>query len=180
MIKVLRRGTGPNVDMPKKIIPGAGEHVEPKDVKNGKFEIKENAIRAVREEIGMSDEDLVNSYLIPLGSYSTLGRDPRYWKFCTVTNNGEIKEFGIERESLTTAYVLYLTSEHEPEEIDHHDTEEIIGKFWLPLNSVLKIKTEEWMIFDHRRLIIDAIKMLSKFDKLSDYMKETVSERIVI
>lgn len=173
MIKLLRRGDGPNVDMPGKIAPGAGEHVEVKDMNGGEIKIKEGVLRALHEEIGVNDGVLLNSYLIKIGDYSKDGRDPRYWEYSTIGKDGEFKTFGVNRPSKTSCYVLYFESEVEPQEVQHLDIEEINSKFWYPLDQVLKIKIDDWMIFDHRSMIVDTIKILKEFDRFSNREKES-------
>jgi len=160
-IKLLTRGKGDNVDMPHRMMPGAGEHMEPgKDVK-----VKAGVLRAIDEEIGIHESTLTNCHLLHLGTYSTEGRDPRYWLYHTATGT-----FGMKRGSETNGYVIYLKSDTDiaPKEIAPKDTEEVSTKWWAPLNTVLTDYSDDrWMILDHKKFIPDTIKAIDAFKKLS-------------
>jgi len=169
-IKLLRRGDGPNIDMKRRIMPGAGEHLEPgKDVK-----IKESIFRAINEEIGIPEDTLIDTYLLNLGVFDTEGRDPRYWTFC-IDHNGEQINFGMERGSKSTGYVIYLKTETdiEPNEIEQKDKEEVENKWWNPLDTVLTDYPDtQWMIKDHQKLIEAAKNAITDFKNSSDKEKE--------
>lgn len=160
-IKLLTRGHSDNVDMPRRMMPGAGEHMEPgKDVK-----VKAGVLRAIDEEIGIPESTLTDCYLLNLGTYSTEGRDPRYWLYQTSQDT-----FGMKRGSETNGYVIYLKSDTDtaPKEIAPQDTEEVNTKWWAPLGSVLTDYSDDrWMILDHKKFIPDTIKAIDAFKKLS-------------
>jgi len=169
-IKLLKRGKGPNVDMPERMMPGAGEHLEPgKDIK-----IKEGVIRAINEEIGIPAETINECYLINLGSFKDPGRDPRYWHY-SINENENLINFGIDRHSETNGYVLYFISPTKaaPIETNPLDTEEINKKWWQPFNlDLLSIPEDKWMIIDHKKLISSAINKINEFDELDQTEKE--------
>jgi ADP-ribose pyrophosphatase YjhB (NUDIX family) len=77
LVKICKRGSKPSVDMQNKLMPGAGEHLEPGE----HFRLKSSIIRAFREELGVSEEALEQCYLLDLGKFDDPGRDPRYWTF---------------------------------------------------------------------------------------------------
>jgi hypothetical protein len=161
VIKLLRRGHNENVDMQRRMMPGAGEHMEPgKDVK-----VKEGVLRAIKEEIGIPDSTLTDCYLLNLGTYSSEGRDPRYWLY----NSGNYS-FGMKRGSESNGYVIYLKSDTDiaPNEVDPEDTEEVNTKWWAPLTTVLtEYPDDRWMILDHKKFISDTIKAIDAFKKMS-------------
>lgn len=169
-IKLLKRGTGPNVDMPKKMMPGAGEHLEP----GSNVKLKSDVFRAIEEEIGIPPETLQQCYLLDIGLYNTPGRDPRYWSFCTKRSDGSDINFGIQRGSESHGYVVYFESSSDvaPKEINQRDKEEVSQKRWYPLNDVLLIEDDNWMIFDHKKLVINAIIKTEQFDHLGKEEKE--------
>lgn len=160
-IKLLTRGHSDNVDMPRRMMPGAGEHMEPgKDVK-----VKAGVLRAINEEIGIDESTLTDCHLLNLGTYSSEGRDPRYWLYQMDTNT-----FGMKRGSETNGYVIYLKSDTDtaPKEIAPQDTEEVNSKWWAPLGNVLAdYPDDRWMILDHKKFIPDTIKAIDAFKKLS-------------
>ena len=160
-IKLLTRGNDPlSVDMPGRIIPGAGEHMEPgKDIN-----VKKGVLRTIKEELGIPKTTLTQCYLLPLGKYGEQGRDPRYHTY----DGGK---WGLVRKSETDAHVLYIKSDTdvEPTEIAPGDTTEINKKWWTPLASVLTdYPIDRWMIADHRKFIPDTISVLSSFNMLSE------------
>ncbi len=169
-IKVLLRGSGPNVDSPNRIIPGAGEHVEP-----GQDDSKRaQAIFAINQELGIPESTLSKCYLIPMGTYSSPGRDPRYWSY-TMKQNDQVIKCGIERASSTFAQIVFIetTDFVEPAEQEQEDKVEIKNKWWEDLESILSAHTEdEWMLEDHMKFIPDAIKKIEEFRKLSDQEKQ--------
>ena len=160
-IKLLTRGHADNVDMPLRMMPGAGEHMEPgKDVK-----VKAGVLRAINEEIGIPESTLTDCHLLNVGTYSSEGRDPRYWLYHTAAAT-----FGMKRGSETNAYIIYLKSETDtaPREVAPQDTEEVNTKWWAPLGSVLTDYSDDrWMILDHKKFIPDAVKAIDAFKKLS-------------
>jgi len=167
-IKLLTRGHSEHVDMPRRMMPGAGEHMEPgKDVR-----VKAGVLRAINEEIGIPESTLTDCYLLNLGTYSSEGRDPRYWLYHT-----EIATFGMKRGSETNGYVIYLKSDTDtaPHEVAPQDTEEVNTKWWAPLGSVLiDYPDERWMMLDHKKFIPDTIKVIEAFKKLSPEEQATV------
>jgi 8-oxo-dGTP pyrophosphatase MutT (NUDIX family) len=163
-IKLLKRGTGPNVDMPARMMPGAGEHMEPgSDVK-----MKSSVLRAVNEEIGLPQETLDQCYLLDLGNFNTPGRDPRYWHYAAIQDGATI-EFGMDRGSTSHGFVLYFPgpSEKEPVEGNPLDSEEVNKKWWHPLDQVLAISDDKWMMDDHKRLIGAAQVAITSFETKS-------------
>jgi len=159
-IKLLTRGNDPfSVDMPGRIVPGAGEHMEPgKDIN-----VKKGVLRTIKEELGIPKTTLTQCYLLPLGRYDDQGRDPRYHTY-------DCNKWGLVRGSETNAHILYIKSDtdNEPTEIDPEDTVEINKKWWAPLDSVLTdYNIDRWMIADHRKFIPDTISMISSFNQLS-------------
>jgi ADP-ribose pyrophosphatase YjhB (NUDIX family) len=172
-IKLLTRGNNENVDMPLRMMPGAGEHMEPgTDVK-----VKDGILRAVNEEIGIDHSTLTKCYLLDLGIYNSKGRDPRYWEYSTLIN-GKIINFGMKRGSTTNGYILYLVSDsnNEPKEITPEDTQEVGFKWWAKLDTVLAIyPNDKWMILDHQKFIPDAISKIAEFDMKS---KESINEHL--
>lgn len=160
-IKLLYRGYSDNIDMPRRMMPGAGEHMEPgKDVK-----VKAGVLRAINEEIGIPESTLTDCHLLNLGTYSSEGRDPRYWIYHTNTGT-----FGMKRGSETNGYVIYLKSDTDiaPKEVAPIDTEEVNTKWWVLLGSVLTDYSDDrWMILDHKKFIPDTINAIDAFKKLS-------------
>jgi hypothetical protein len=159
-IKLLTRGIGDSVDMPRRMMPGAGEHMEPGDSKGQK---NGDILRAVNEEIGIDKSTLAQCVLLPLGTFSELGRDPRYWEY----DGGS---WGMKRGSETSAYVLYIKSETDaaPKEVAPQDTEEVNTKWWGKLSTVLSDYPEDrWMIFDHQKFIPATVKAVADFKALS-------------
>lgn len=171
-IKLLTRGYNDNVDMPQRMMPGAGEHMEPgKDIK-----VKDGVIRAVNEEIGIPDSTLTDCYLLNLGTYNDEGRDPRYWNYSIGS-----KSFGMKRGSETNAYILYLKSDNDaaPKEVNPSDTEEVNSKWWAPLNTVLTdYPDDRWMIIDHKKFIPDAINAINDFNKLS--LEQKICSKFIV
>jgi hypothetical protein len=167
LIKVLRRGIGPNVDMPGKIIPCAGEHVEP-----GQNDcLREQALWVINQELGIPPETLTNCYLLSLGEYSDEGltecRDSRYSYYSTL-QDGELEQFGFYRGSKTSASIVYLQTEEsvEPIEVDPTDFEEISGKWWEDINQVFEIHSDDdWMIKAHQQFIPDAIALIKQLSE---------------
>jgi hypothetical protein len=177
-IKLLKRGQGPNVDMPRRIMPGAGEHLEP----GLDPTFKAGIIRAVQEEIGIPPETLSKCYLLNIGIFNDPGRDPRYWSFSypreNVTQEKRSKsviDFGINRGSQSNAYILYINmdTDSEPREENPLDTEEVNKKWWQSLDQVLPIHEDKWMIIDHQQIVTRAIGALDNFDRLSEEQQRT-------
>ena len=163
LVKLLRRGSShPNVDMPELLQPGAGEHREP----GNKVSIKHDALRAVREEIGISQETLMNCYLLPQGSEEEEGRDSRYWLY-SAYQNGEIINFGLHRKSKTDVFLLYVkcNTTSDIKEIKPLDEIEINQKFWISLNDDKLKNREIFMIPEHAKYIEYAIDSLKSFRK---------------
>jgi hypothetical protein len=181
-IKLLKRSIGPNVDMPKKMMPGAGEHLEPGlDIKfNEKKDGFEGVLRSLNDEIGVTKETLKQCYLLDLGLYNEPGRDPRYWSFNLKRSDGTDIDFGIKRGSESHGYVVYFESSSDaaPTETNPLDTEEIDVKWWHQLNKVLLIEDNDWMIFDHKNLVINAIIKTEQFDYLGQEEKEQYKMKV--
>lgn len=171
-IKLLTRGSSDNVDMPQRMMPGAGEHLEPgKDIK-----VKDGILRAIYEEIGIEESTLTEAYCLPLGKYASEGRDPRYWTYSHLVN-GEIVYFGMKRGSETLGYVIYFKSSTAvaPKEVDPADTEEINTKWWGCLNTVLRdFPDNRWMIADHKKFIPDTLRALNEFRRMSPHDQENL------
>jgi ADP-ribose pyrophosphatase YjhB (NUDIX family) len=171
-IKLLTRGTAKNVDMPKRMRPGAGEHLEP----GVDIRVKAGVLRAIDEEIGVSEETLTDAYLLHLGTYDTPGRDPRYWAYSWVKEeDGSPIEFGIKRGSSSQGYVVYLKSETDvaPAEVPPGDTDEVNAKWWASLHSVLnEYPDDRWMIIDHKQFIPHAIAAIEEFKGKSPEAQE--------
>lgn len=179
MIKIMRRGVGPNVDSPNRIIPAAGEHLEP----GQSLDSRDQVLFAINQEIGIPKETLNKCYLLNLGNYSDDGRDPRYWSYCTMqpisgsccSSKSEIIEFSIKRYSSTNAQILLLVTDDnvEPLETTQEDQEEIKSKWWEDISTVLdNHKEDEWMLEDHMKFIPDAIKKIEEFKQCDHLVKE--------
>jgi ADP-ribose pyrophosphatase YjhB (NUDIX family) len=178
-IKLLKRGEGANVDMPKRIMPGAGEHLEP----GLDPTFKAGILRAVQEEIGIPPETLSQCYVLNVGVFNDPGRDPRYWSYSYPRENASdgkrsksVINFGINRGSQSNAYILYINmdSDAEPrEDASPLDTVEVNKKWWHPLDQVFRIPEDKWMIIDHHKIVDRASRALDEFDRLSLAEKET-------
>jgi hypothetical protein len=168
-IKVMTRGSGADVDCPSRIAPTAGEHLEP----GQSDEVRAQVLFAINQEIGIPESTLSQCYLLSLGTYADSGRDPRYWKYSAI-QDGVIVEFGIARESLSVAHILYIetTDDVAPEETEQEDKKEIKAKRWENVNSIFQNYPEsEWMLEDHMRFIPDSIKCIESFKQLSSEEK---------
>jgi ADP-ribose pyrophosphatase YjhB (NUDIX family) len=159
--------------MPLRMMPGAGEHMEPgSDIK-----VKDGILRAVNEEIGIDPSTLTKCYLLNMGIYNSEGRDPRYWEYSTIVN-GKMVNFGMKRGSTTYGYILYLVSDtnDEPKEVSPLDTQEVGFKWWAKLDTVLNdYPNDKWMILDHQKFIPDAIQKTTEIDKMfGDELKNYV------
>jgi hypothetical protein len=164
-IKVMTRGSGPDVDFPNRIAPAAGEHLEP----GQSDEARAQVLFAINQEIGIPESTLSQCYLLSLGTYEEPGRDPRYWKYSAI-QDGEIVEFGIARESLSVAHILYIETADDvaPDETEQEDKKEIKAKRWENVYGIFdKYPESEWMLEDHMRFIPDSIKCIDKFKQLS-------------
>ncbi len=164
-IKVLRRGSGPNVDCPNRIAPAAGEHLEP----GQSDELRAQVLFAINQEIGIPQSTLSKCYLLDLGTYATPGRDPRYWTYSAI-QDGKVVTFGIPRESSSVAHILYIETEGdvEPEETEQEDKTEIQSKWWQSVYGVFDSHPEsDWMLEDHMRFIPDSIKRIEEFGLLN-------------
>ena len=152
--------------MPLRMMPGAGEHMEP----GADIKVKAGILRAVNEEIGIDPSTLTKCYLLNMGTYNSEGRDPRYWEYSTLVN-GKLVNFGMKRGSTTNGYILYLVSDSndEPKEVKPEDTQEVGFKWWAKLSYVLdNYQVDKWMILDHQKFIPDAIHKTDEFDKISE------------
>jgi len=160
-IKVLRRGSGPDVDCPNRIAPAAGEHLEP----GQSDDIRDQVLFAINQEIGIPQTTLSKCYLLDLGVYANPGRDPRYWTY-TATQSGQTITFGIPRESSSVASILYIETDNEvePEETEQEDKVEIQSKWWQSVYNVFDSHPEsDWMLEDHMQFIPDSIKRIKEF-----------------
>jgi hypothetical protein len=168
-IKILKRGiSNPNVDNPETYMPGAGEHREPGiDIK-----FKDGVIRAVREEIGITDETLSECYLLRVGKFDKEKRDPRYWTF-TMEQDGEEKTVGIERYSSTEVSILYIrhNSSVKPKEIEQLDVIEVGSKFWANISDP-KLQKLTWMIPEHKEYLNLSNNKIEEFKRLSKEEQE--------
>lgn len=176
--KILRRGNPhPNVDMPNMLMPGAGEHREP----GLNVSFKADALRAVEEEIGLPTDTLTQCYLLPVGKFDDPKRDPRY---CTWTwinpNTSQIIEFGIQRESWTDVFVLYIESDTdiEPMELVPLDKIEVSSKKWIGLDELVESKKDIWMIPEHQSYFNHSRRMLDRFDDMSTEYK--IGKKIIL
>lgn len=160
-IKVLRRGSGPDVDCPNRIAPAAGEHLEPGQSDDARAQV----LFAINQEIGIPQSTLSKCYLLNLGTYNNDGRDPRYWTYCAIQND-QIITFGIPRSSTSIAHILYIETEDdvEPEETEQEDKNEIKSKWWQSVYTIFDFHPEsDWMLEDHMRFIPDSIDQIEKF-----------------
>jgi 8-oxo-dGTP pyrophosphatase MutT (NUDIX family) len=168
-IKLLKRGTGPSVDMPGRMMPGAGEHLEPgSDVK-----LKNGVIRAVKEEIGIPATTLANCYLLDIGIFEEEGRDPRYWMYSEMQDGVPIT-FGMKRGSSSHAFIIYFKSDSmsAPKEENPLDTDEVDKKWWAPFDArILEIPEKDWMIIDHKKIVERALSILPSFEAIPDEEK---------
>lgn len=170
-VKVLKRGDKPTVDMQNKLMPGAGEHLEAGET----LKFKSTVMRAFSEEMGLDPEVLPNCYLIDLGLYDSPGRDPRYWEYSLIGNDGKKKTFGSPRYSCTHGYVLYYIGEA-PKLEQASDTDEVVEmkpneKKWLELKTI-DVTGEAWMLPDHAKLVEESKKVLPVFNSLDQSDKD--------
>jgi hypothetical protein len=164
-IKVLKRGNGPDVDCHGKNAPAAGEHLEPGQSNDA----REQALFAINQEIGIPETTLSKCYFLPLGTYDSPGRDPRYWTYTTIQDD-ELVKFGFERYSSSEAHILYIETDGdvEPEETEQEDMEEIKLKWWESVYTIFESYSEsDWMLEDHMRFIPDSTKRIELFSHLS-------------
>ncbi len=160
-IKVLRRGSGPDVDCPNRIAPAAGEHLEPGQSDDTRAQV----LFAINQEIGIPQSTLSKCYLLELGTYDKPGRDPRYWTYSAI-QDGQVVTFGIPRESLSVAHILYIETDDdvEPEETEQEDKTEIKSKWWQSVYGVFDSHPEsDWMLEDHMQFIPNSIDRIGKF-----------------
>jgi len=165
LIKMLRRGSGYNVDSPGTIVVSGGEH---KQLENGE-DARNQALITINEEIGLPLETINKCFFLPLGIYNSEYREGRYSKFSMI-QDGNIVECGIDRNSESDAHILLLITEDDviPKECDHTDKHEITSKWWEDIYCVLnKYPTTEFMLEDHRKFIPDSIKKVHEFLILS-------------
>lgn len=165
MVKICKRGDEANVDMKNKLMPGAGEHLEPGET----FRLKSSILRAFREELGVSEHALGQCFLLDLGKFDDVARDPRYWTFYH-----EDKAFGMKRYSTTHGVALYYHGEAPKLEVAA-DTIEVVelskGKAWVSLDK-LDVTADEWMLDDHAKIIEKAKDSVTRFNELDDGTKQ--------
>lgn len=158
---MLLRGSSKTIDFPNKIIPSAGEHVQPEHgISNREF-----ARFGLNEEIGVPPETLSKSYILPCGKFDKIGRDSRYSTWFCQQDDTTI-EFGEERYSVAylNAVIIYTEDNVEPKEVDPDDVNEINNKWWYDINKVLNDYPEKlWMCQDHRTFIQPVIDVVKEF-----------------
>ena len=164
-LKMLLRGNTKMIDFPNKLIPGAGEHVQPE---HGTSTI--DCVRfGLNEEIGVPPETLSTSYVLPCGIFDDVGRDSRYSTWF-VEQDGDIIECGLERYSVAhlNIVLVYTEDDVEPRETEPGDNVEIKGKWWYDIDTVLDdYQPERWMCLDHRNFIRPVIDRIAEFRSLS-------------
>jgi hypothetical protein len=170
LVKILKRGNAPTVDMQNKYMPGAGEHLEPGE----KLKFKNNVKRSVEEEMGAGDI-LEKSFVISLGKFDDENRDPRYAPYTTIKQDGTQKTFGAPRYSTSNGYVLYYKGDA-PKLKQASDTTEVVEmgpneKKWLPLDT-LDTTEDNWMMADHAKIVQRTKETLIEFDLLSPEVQE--------
>lgn len=160
-------------DCPGKIMPGAGEHLEPHHTG-----LKIQLLDAFEQEIGSRRDffkikDSFNSYLIKVKDYNTLGRDARYSIY-----NYKGYKFGIPRLSNSECYIIYIDDKKYNSKKDltllSSDTMEIDNdksKFVF-LDDLLEVPDEKWFVSDHKQIVRDAKETLILFDNKSNEDKK--------
>ncbi len=142
-MRMAKRGSkGKNLDIPNKIIPGAGETLEPCE---GGYCLKDETRRSLREELGIDLNGKETIY--ELGEISG-DRDPRYNIFNLVEDE-EYKIFGFKRGSKTKIILVLFEGEQPPGVLNYFDRQEISKTFWIPMSEALKIDPSMFMIPDH-------------------------------
>jgi hypothetical protein len=126
-------------------------------------------MRAFSEELGLDPEVLPECYLIDLGQYDDLGRDPRYWTYTLIGKDGIEKTFGSQRYSCTHGYALYYNGEAPKlqEALDNIEVVELgpLEKRWVDLETI-DVSGDEWMLLDHAKIVNKAKEVLPVFDVL--------------
>ena len=167
LLKVMRRGEGPNVDSPHTIIPAGGEHLQPEH----STDRRQQALFSINEEIGVPPETVNQCYFLHLGTWNDPGRDSRYYKYSAIQED-ELVEFGIDRYSSTDVNILLLVTNDnvEPKEVQPEDTTEINTKWWENVHDMLlNHPDEEWMLKDHQKFIPASIQKVEDFLTLPEY-----------
>lgn len=163
LVKVCKRGDASTVDMQGKLMPGAGEHLEPGEA----LRFKASLTRAFREEMGVSDAALAQCFLLDLGLFDDPGRDPRYWTFHLQGG----RTFGMQRYSSTHGFVLYFHGEAPlltvPEDAVESAPLGPAEKKWVDLEA-LDVSTDAWMIEDHCKIVQRAKASVAGFDLLGE------------
>jgi hypothetical protein len=166
LVKICKRGNAPTVDMQNKLMPGAGEHLEPGEA----FRFKASLTRAFREELGVEDVALAQCFVLDLGKFDDPGRDPRYWNFYH-----KEKSFGMKRYSTTHGFALYFHGDAPLLSVPHDDVEVVeLGpaeKRWVDLDS-LDVSSDAWMIADHSKIVQQAKRSVVGFDLLPEEEKQ--------
>lgn len=146
-IRMAKRGSeGKNLDIPNKIIPGAGETLEPCETG---YCLKEETRRALREELCIDLNG--KEKIFELGELFG-NRDPRYDVF-NLVEDGEYKTFGFKRGSKTKINLVLFEGEQPPGVLNYFDQQEILKTFWIPLSEALKIDPSLFMIPDHSLIV---------------------------
>jgi len=166
LVKVCKRGNAATVDMQNKLMPGAGEHLEPGEA----LKFKASLTRAFHEELGVMDSALAQCYVLDLGKFDDPGRDPRYWTFF----HNE-KTFGMKRYSSTHGFVLYFHGDapllRVPDDVIEIAQLGPFEKRWMDLDT-LDVTSEAWMIEDHAKIVRSAKACLSSFDLENEETKQ--------
>lgn len=166
LVKICKRGNAATVDMQNKLMPGAGEHLEPGEA----FRFKASLTRAFHEELGVEDVALAQCFVLDLGKFDDAGRDPRYWNFYH-----KKKSFGMKRYSTTHGFALYFHGEAPKLTVPEDDVEvSPLGpseKKWVELES-LDVSTDAWMIADHSNIVRKAKESVAGFDILLEEEKK--------
>jgi hypothetical protein len=173
-IKFLKRKNTDTIDMPGKIIPGGGEHLEPEEGEHlvpGENIMKTATIlRTMEEEIGVEINDNDIWYNIPIGTFNTPGRDPRYDLFAIPNSStGEIVKCSMPRDSLAYGRIMYYKSENRNIDKPPLDTDEIQSSLWIDfIEDITSVFPENmWMLLDHINLYHTAFYEVNKFNNLT-------------
>mmetsp|Transcript_17182 Transcript_17182/g.28742 ORF Transcript_17182/g.28742 Transcript_17182/m.28742 type:complete len:410 (+) Transcript_17182:141-1370(+) len=165
LVKICKRGDASTVDMQGKLMPGAGEHLEPGEA----FRFKASLTRAFREELGVADVALAKCFVLDLGKFDDPGRDPRYWTF-----HYKNKTFGMKRYSTTHGFALYFHGDAPLLQVPEDDVESApLGpseKKWVDLDS-LDVSSDAWMMEDHCKIVVKAKASVAAFDELAEEEK---------
>jgi ADP-ribose pyrophosphatase YjhB (NUDIX family) len=164
-VKICKRGDASTVDMQRKLMPGAGEHLEPGEA----FRFKSSLTRAFREELGVDDVALAQCYVLDLGKFDDPARDPRYWTFYL-----KDKTFGMKRYSTTHGFALYFHGDAPLLTVPVDNVESApLGpseKKWVDLET-LDVSSDAWMMEDHCKIVVKAKESVVAFDEIPEEEK---------